>query len=429
MTMRVNYVTALVAVLAVLAGCGTGTAGSADGNAAPGTPDSQGTQPAESSSDGAGTVAVSADAPEGGAGKYEDPELPADLQNQSPPPGARGQFTTDFSRATISYDQVMSGGPPKDGIPSVDEPKFISASEADSWIAEDETVQVVSVGSGEERETHIYPIQILMWHEIVNDVVGGRPVTVTYCPLCNTGIAFDRRFDGRLLDFGTTGRLRYSNLIMYDRQTETWWQQATGRGVAGAYAGGRLEMVPMLTLSWSDAADEYPDARVLSRDTGYNRSYGRNPYRGYDTAERPFLYRGPTDDEFSPMTRVVTVFHNDSSEAFPYPTLREEQVVTASIGGDSIAVFWAPGTASPLDTGSTGDGRDVGTANAFFARADDRELSFDVEDGEIVDEQTGSTWDVGGRATDGPLAGTRLDPVTTSQHFWFSWTAFEQESG
>jgi len=428
MTIKVIYMAALAAVFAVLAGCGTGTAGSADGNPTPDTQGAESTQSSETSTDGGEAVAVSADAPEGGAGEYEAPELPADLQDQSPPGGAGGQFTTDFSRATISYDQVMSGGPPKDGIPSIDEPTFVSISQADSWIAADETVQVVSVGSGEERETHIYPIQILMWHEIVNDTVAGRPVTVTFCPLCNTGIAFDRRFDGRLLDFGTTGRLRYSNLLMYDRQTETWWQQATGRGVAGAYAGGRLEMVPMLTLAWSDATEEYPEARVLSKDTGYNRSYGRNPYSGYDTAERPFLYRGPTDDEFSPMTRVVTVFHNDSSEAFPYPTLREERVVTTSLGGDPIAVFWAPGTASPLDAGSTAGGRDVGTANAFFARADGQELTFDVEDGDIVDEQTGSAWDVGGRATSGPLTGTRLEPMTTSQHFWFSWTAFEQES-
>jgi hypothetical protein len=188
-------------------------------------------------------------------------------------------------------------------------------------------------------------------------------------------------------------------------------------------------MVPMLMLAWSDAKAEHPDAQVLSRDTGYNRSYGRNPYAGYDTASRPFLYRGPTDDQFDPMTRVVTVFNNDASEAFPYPRLREDRVVTTSIGGDSIAVFWHPGTASPLDSGSVSEGRDVGTANAFFARADGQSLSFTTDGDDIVDEQTRSTWDVTGEATAGPLAGTELEPVTTSQHFWFSWVAFEEESG
>lgn len=364
-----------------------------------------------------------------GAGDYAAPELPDEFQGQSPPGAAAAEFSTDFSRATISYDQVMSGGPPKDGIPAIDEPSFVSTDDADEWIAADESVMVVTAGSGEARETHIYPVQILMWHEIVNDTVGGRPVTVTYCPLCNTGIAFDRRFDGRTLDFGTTGRLRYSNLIMYDRQTETWWQQATGRGVAGDYAGGKLEMVPMLTVSYSDATAEYPDARVLSRDTGYNRSYGRNPYANYDTSNRPFLYRGPTDDSFDPMTRVVAVFNGDDSQAFPYPTLREERVVTTTIAGDPIAVFWHPGTASPLDDGSVAGGRDVGTANAFFSRTEEQELTFTTENGEITDEQTGSTWDVTGMAVAGPLDGAELEPVTTSQHFWFSWTAFEDESG
>ena len=388
----------------------------------------------EAAGSGAGTEV------EGGA-EFADPELPEEFQGQSPPAGAGGQFSTDFSRATISYDQVMSGGPPKDGIPAIDDPSFVDVSAADEWIAADESVMVVSLqeggtagggdaagGDASGETTHIYPIQILMWHEIVNDSLAGRPVTVTFCPLCNTGIAFDRRFDGRMLDFGTTGRLRYSNLLMYDRQTETWWQQATGKAVAGRYSGGRLEMVPMLMLPWNEAKNEYPQARVLSRDTGYNRSYGRNPYRNYDSSGSPFLYSGPTDDEFSPMTRVVTVFHNDDSQGFPYPTLREERAVTETIGGEEIVVFWHAGTASPLDSGDVSEGRDVGTANAFFTEVEGRSLSFAVEGDEIVDEETGSTWDVTGRAVDGPLEGSRLSPVTTSQHFWFSWTAFEEES-
>jgi hypothetical protein len=404
----------------VLAACGTAETGAENDGT---TTD---TAPAPASASGSDT---NADPPPGGAGDYESPDLPEEFQDQSPPGRAGAEFSTNFSRATVSYGEVMSGGPPKDGIPSIDEPRFVGVEAADEWLADEESVLVVTAGKEDARETHVYPIQILMWHEIVNDRVGGRPITVTYCPLCNTGIAFDRRFDGRTLDFGTTGRLRYSNLIMYDRQTETWWQQATGKGIAGRYAGGELEILPMLMLPWSDVKAEYPDADVLSRDTGYNRSYGRNPYTGYDTASRPFLYRGPTDDQFDPMTRVLTVFHDDAAEAFPYPTLRDERVLTSTIGGDPVVVFWQPGTASPLDTGSTADGRDVGTANACFARADGRELSFETEGEDIVDEQTGSTWDVTGTATDGPLAGTKLDPVPTSQHFWFSWTAFEQESG
>jgi hypothetical protein len=343
-------------------------------------------------------------------------------------------FETDFSRASIDYDQVLAGGPPKDGIPSVDDPQFISISEANEWIRETESVLVFTtqpyVEDGPfELEARIYPIQILMWHEIVNDEVGGLPVSITYCPLCNTGIAFDRRYDGQVLDFGTTGRLRFSNLIMYDRQTETWWQQATGRGVAGRYAGGRLRVLGLLLLPWNEARERFPDSVVMSRETGYNRNYGTNPYSGYDTTLQPFLYEGPEiDDQYNPMDRVLTVFVEDESAGFPYPVLRDDRVVQEEIGGSSVVVMWEEGTASPLDSAMLAEGRDIGTANAFFAEVDGRRLSFRAEGGRILDEETGSEWTVSGRALSGELEGAELDPVATAQHFWFSWTAFEPET-
>ena len=371
--------------------------------------------------DGAGGM-VEANFEGGPAGpEYRNPQLPEEFLNQNPPSSA-GQFETDFSRATISYADVISGGPPKDGIPSVDNPRFVSVEEADEWIGQDESVLVVTQGG----ETHIHPIQILMWHEIVNDVVGGVPVAVTYCPLCNTGVAFLRNFDGRTLDFGVSGKLRFSNMIMYDRQTETWWQQASGKGVAGRYAGGKLRILPLLMLPWDEASAEYPDAQVVSRDTGYARSYGRNPYAGYDRAARPFLYRGPEiNGQFDPMTRVVTLELGGASGAFPYPVLRNEHVVNDTVGGERVVVIWQPGTASPLDTGSVSGGRDIGTANAFSATLDGRSLTFEWRDEQIVDAETGSVWNVNGRAVSGELEGSRLEPLPQVQHFWFSWTAFE----
>ena len=129
----------------------------------------------------------------------------------------------------MPYREILSGGLPKDGIPAIDEPQFVSVDEADAWLQPQEPVILVEV----EGDACAYPIQILMWHEIVNDTIGRVPVVVTYCPLCNTGIAFERTFDGQVLDFGTTGRLRYSNLVMYDRQTQTWWQQASGEASRG----------------------------------------------------------------------------------------------------------------------------------------------------------------------------------------------------
>lgn len=138
--------------------------------------------------------------------------------------------------------------------------------EADEWLEAVEPVVLVRVGD----EARAYPIQILMWHEIVNDSLGGKPLMVSFCPLCNTAIAFEREFDGQILDFGTTGRLRYSNLIMYDRQTETWWQQATGDAIAGEYAGAQLAFYPASIISWADFKAAYPNSTVLSHETGHN---------------------------------------------------------------------------------------------------------------------------------------------------------------
>ena len=357
---------------------------------------------------------------------YEPRTLPARLQGQRPPRGAEREFITDFSRATIDYDEVISGGPPKDGIPAIDSPDLVSISEADQWLQQSESVFVVASPSG---EAHVYPVQILIWHEIVNDQIGDFPVTVTYCPLCNTGVAFLRLFNQQALDFGVSGRLRYSNMIMYDRQTETWWQQATGGGVAGLYAGGQLTTVPMLLLAWEDVKRRYPNAEVLSRDTGFSRPYGRNPYVGYDSSRNPFLYRGPTvDEDFDPLTRVLSVYINDESNGYAYDVLQEQRVVNDMLGGEPLVVIWQPGVSSPLDNARVDQGRDVGTANAFSSIVGGRTLNFSLRGNDIVDEETESVWDVTGTALAGDLEGTRLEPVVGIQHFWFSWTAFDAES-
>ncbi len=337
------------------------------------------------------------------------------------------EFSTDFSVASISFSEVLSGGPPKDGIPAIDAPMFESASRAAEWLDPREPVLILTSNG----ETRMYPVQILMWHEIVNDVLGGVPVAVTYCPLCNTGIAFNALLespDGEAvdLDFGTTGRLRLSNLLMYDRQTETWWQQATGYGVIGRYTGLQLEVLPLLTLGFAQARALYPDAEVLSRDTGFGRSYGINPYTRYDQSQ-PFLYRGPAvPADFRPTDRVVVARIGAEEVAFPYPDLRRELVVQAELSSEPVVALWEPGVASALDTRAIAEGRDVGTANVFRPVIDGNVLNLIARDGQIVDQETGSTWNAAGRAVSGPLAGRELPPLPSVQHFWFSWAAFRQ---
>jgi hypothetical protein len=280
----------------------------------------------------------------GNVSEIQVPETAGVLLPEEPPPArANAQFSTDFSKHSIPYNEILSGGPPKDGIPAIDTPLFIDVEEADEWLQSQEAVIVLQI----ENVSRAYPVQILMYHEIVNDTVDGFGVSVTYCPLCNTAVAFERTFDGQFLDFGTTGYLRYSNLVMYDRQTETWWQQATGEGIAGEYTGERLTFVPVSIISWEGFMTEYPDGKVLSRETGYSRDYGRNPYTGYDNVNSsPFLYAGPeTPDLLPAMTRVITIDLEDEAVAYPFPVIQQVHVVNDSVGSVPIVVFWEPETA------------------------------------------------------------------------------------
>jgi len=353
----------------------------------------------------------------------EEPTAP-DLElipGQQPPGGAEREFTTDFSKTIISYDDVLSGGPPKDGIPSIDEPAFVSVEEADAWLEDVEPV--VSVEAGGTAKA--YPIQILMWHEIVNDSVGGVPLSITFCPLCNTAIAFERTLEGQVLDFGTTGRLRYSNMIMYDRQTETWWQQASGQALAGELTGSQLAFYPVNIIAWSDFKTNHPQGEVLSRDTGIFRSYGQNPYVGYDNINNPpFLYDGPTTpDALLPMARVLTVELNSEAVAYPFDTLEKVGVINDEVGGQPIVIIWQPGTASALDTGNIAEGRDVGTAGAFSRERNGEVLTFTSQDGQVIDSN-GIAWDLLGQSP----SGNQLTPVVGVNHFWFSWAAFKPET-
>jgi len=356
---------------------------------------------------------------------------PALLPAEAPPGGAEREFKTDFSRHTVPYAEILSGGPPKDGIPAIDDPKFVTVAEADAWLRDVEPVVLVQAASAQGgREARAYPLQILTWHELVNDTLAGVPLTITFCPLCNTAIAFERTLDGRVLDFGATGRLRYSNLIMYDRQTETWWQQAGGDAIAGELAGRQLAFYPATIVSWAEFRAAHPDGRVLSRETGFTRDYGRNPYVGYDDVDQPpFLFRGPTTPgTLPPMARVLTVDLGGEAVAYPYAVLEKVRAVNDVAGGRPVAVFWATGVASALDAGTIAQGRDVGAAAAFSPELDGRRLTFRGEGERIVDAETSSAWDILGRAVAGELAGRQLTPIVSVNHFWFSWAAFKPET-
>jgi Protein of unknown function (DUF3179) len=290
---------------------------------------------------------------------------------ESSPPDLRAGWKTDFSRHSVPLREFASGGPGKDGIPAVDEPRFVAVDDADFLKEREPVIELVV-----EDDTRAYPIQILAWHEIVNDVVGDTPVAVTFCPLCNTAIAFDRRVDGLRLDFGTTGNLRNSDLVMYDRQTESWWQQFGGEALVGELTGARLEHLPSRIVAWADFRREHPGGKVLSRDTGFARPYGENPYVGYDSVDSSPIFptRSADDDRLPPKERVVFVERGGDAVVVPFSALQKKKVVRVEVGGAELVVRWRPGVASSLDEREIPSGRDVGAAEV---REDGRLVQFD----------------------------------------------------
>ena len=334
-------------------------------------------------------------------------------------------WETDFSRHTVPFEEILSGGPPRDGIPPIDEPKFIDFEEADRYLGNLEPVISFEING----DVRAYPLQILTWHEIVNDVVGGVPVAVTFCPLCNSAIVFDRTLDGVVHRFGTSGKLRHSDLVMWDRETESWWQQLTGEAIVGELAGKKLTFLAGPIVSWEDFKDANPGGKVLSQDTGFQRDYGRNPYVGYDRVGKPpFLFKGDLDGRLLPKERVVTVTVGNLDAAFPFSILAQEKVVNYNVGGRDLAVFFKPGTRSALDELLIGESDEIGASGLFEAELDGRKLTFNADGDEFIDNETGSTWNILGEAVKGPSAGQRLMPVVHTNSFWFAVAAFKPDT-
>ena len=355
-------------------------------------------------------------------------QSPARSQDSCNPANlSTANWSTDFCNSQVDFNEILVGNPTKNGIPSVTDPAMESVEEAANWLSDRSPVIALEI----DGDARAYPLAILMWHEIANDEVAGMPVAVTFCPLCNSSVTFDRRVAGEALDFGVSGLLRNSDLIMYDRQSETWWQQLTGEGLVGEYAGVLLGIVPSQVIGFGRFAERYPEGLVMSRETGYNRQYGINPYTNYDSrAGRPFLFRGEIDQRLgSAVDHVLAAIIGDSAKAYPFEILREQRVINDSIGDKPIVVFFQSGVASALGDSVIDSARDIGTAGMYESMFDGEALQFAATaDGAFIDAQTQSTWNAFGEAIDGELAGSQLNWVHAFPHFWFAWAAFHPDT-
>lgn len=330
-------------------------------------------------------------------------------------------WDTNTDKSLIELSELKRGGPPKDGIPSIDNPVFISQQQAASWIESQEPVIALEY----EGEARAYPLQILIWHEIVNDNISGDPLLVTFCPLCYSALVFERTVDGETLEFGVSGFLRHSDLVMFDRKTETLWQQFTGKAIVGDYVGTTLKQVPSQIISFAQFRENYPDGKVLSRDTGYNRNYGNNPYAGYDDINNtPLFGAGNDDGRLPPMEKVIGVKLDGQRKAYPYSITRKQQVINDEVANNPLLIIHTEGATSAMDAARIAESKESGSTGVFKRTLEGEPLSFVVKDGNIVDRKTGSVWTVTGKAVEGEYKGHQLEPITFGDYFAFAWLVF-----
>lgn len=332
---------------------------------------------------------------------------------------------TDFTKHTVPLSEIYSGGPPRDGIAPIDNPKFIPISQAEKILDAREPVVVVNIGNIAKA----YPHRILLFHEIVNDEIDGKPIFITHCPLCNTATVFSRKVDNVVLDFGTTGRVRDSNLIMYDRQTESWWQQFTGDAIVGEYSGTILEPINSQVVAFEQFLQSFPNGIVLSQDTGFNRFYGETPYPGYDSPGGiPFLFNRGIDFRLPPLERVLAIASASSSIIYPFSYLDKNPLINTEFEEKKILVISQASMVSTMDKKNIKDSNTMLTAAAFERTIDGEELIFTLDHGRIYDSQTKSEWNIFGKAIAGSLKGAALKQIDKNVHFAFAWFAFHSNT-
>jgi hypothetical protein len=287
----------------------------------------------------------------------------------------------------------------------------VPVQKAEEFLEDSELV----VGLNINGDVRAYPLQILVWHEIVNDKVGGVPVAVTYCPLCFTNQVFNRTMnDGQILEFGTSGKLYNSNLVMYDRTTKSLWSQAMAQGIVGKLAGVKLERIPFDVAYWKEWKQLYPDSKVLSTDTGSARPYGANPYGDYYTNGDILFPVLNSDDRLGLKEIVIGLENKGQYKAFKLQEVEDKKVINDQVNGKPIVLF---------------------SLHPFMARVYDPvvdgqilEFNYTIKDKGFVDKQTRSIWNFEGNAISGHMKGKQLTRIPFDEGFWFEWVAFHPKT-
>ena len=341
------------------------------------------------------------------------------------------RWKTDTSNREVEIAEFTSLLP-RDGFEVFNNPGFIDKQTVYDYYFKFEPVIAVVV----DGEARAYPLNVLTFHEIANDEIRGIPICVTYCPLCNSGVVYDRRFskDGAtfVFDFGVSGMLRKSDMVMWDHQTETWWQQLTGEGLVGKFSGEMLTFIPSQIISIEEFLKSYPDGKIMLSHMSekYDTSYGSNPYHNYDSLgnKGSKFFNEEVDDRLPPMERLVDVENNGKYKVYPFSKIRKKKVINDDFEGKYLVIFYSSKTVSVLDEKNIEDSRHIGTATIFSPYIGSQKLTFKTKKGKFTDLESGSLWDITGKCLEGKYAGKQLMKEVHSNHFAFAWLAFHPES-
>ena len=329
---------------------------------------------------------------------------------------SNAQKEGELQKHIVPLDQIVGGGPPTDGIPSIDNPKFVTVQEASNNFLSDSNLVL---GLNINGDIRAYPLLILVWHEIINDKVGGIPVAVTYCPLCFTNQVFNRTLNDDVLQFGKSGKLYNNNLVMYDRTSKSLWSQALGEGIVGKYAGQKLQRIPFDISYWRDWKQLYPNSKILSKDTGFSRPYGADPYGDYYTNNQVYFPVSNHDNRLGLKEKIVGLEGGSAGraqyKAYKLQQIETQKVINDDIGGKPVTLF---------------------SLYPAIVRAYDRmvvggkvlEFEYNNSNNMITDKQTGTEWNFDGEAVNGTLKGKHLTRLPFDEGFWFEWVAFHPQT-
>ena len=355
------------------------------------------------------------------------PAAPADLQR------AREwriqQWSTNFQIASVALTELQTNGLERYRAEPIDLPRFVDIQKADTLLDPRDPLIALAVGS----DARAYPLRFLVWHEVVNDVVDGQPLLVTYDPRTNAAQVFERRLLGSAMRFRAVDGLHRGGRLLWDSLTQSWWRQFTGEAIVGDYTGLRLPPRPSLLVSYAEFRRTFPQGRILgpaSRpDRDAESDYGATNYAGYDRgSDRPPFFAGVLDPRLPPTARVLALERNDEAVAFDFSHLADQRVVNDEVAGQPVVALWSPGALSVLDTPRIADARDVGAATVHGREVNGRLLTFEFADGAFRDRETGSVWNLSGRAQSGSLAGAQLPLLVHGSPFWFAWAAFHPQT-